>query len=81
VNRIRMAIVAVLLAAFAGIATEPVLAQGRDRRERAERKWEREQERRERQRERREGRLERDAITGTRHGITGRTIGGIARAG
>ena len=58
-NRIKMAIVAVLLATFAGLEPAPLMAQGRDRRERAERRWEREQERREDRREdRREARRE-----------------------
>jgi hypothetical protein len=59
VNLIRMTTVAVLLASFAGFEPSLVMAQGRDRHDRQEQKWERKEAQRERQRERREAQRER----------------------
>jgi hypothetical protein len=61
VNRIRTAVAAALLVSFVGFQPTPTFAQNRDRRDRAEQKWEKREAQRERQEAQREWREERRA--------------------
>jgi hypothetical protein len=56
VNRIRTATVATLLASFVGLQPAPSMAQGRDRRDRAEDRWDRREDQRDRREDRRDRR-------------------------